>query len=91
MWDGNNFPSICVQFFTSQNWNYQFGIKIKQKICLSLSKLLSSLMLLPDTWCKGPMFRKTWEESESEKVKAENAASAMLIGIQVPAIQMPSR
>ena len=91
MWDGNNFPSICVQFLTSQNWNYQFGIKLKQKIGLSLSKLLSSLMLLPDTWCKGPTFRKTTEESESEKVKAENAASAMLIGVQVPAIQMPSR
>ena len=32
--DGNIFPSIFEQLFTSQNWNYQIFIKIEQKLGL---------------------------------------------------------
>mgnify|MGYP003329587675 CR=1 FL=1 len=34
-------------------------------------------MLLPDTWCKGPMFRKTWEESEMKDALVYNIANHM--------------
>ena len=44
--DGNIFPSIFEQFFTSQNWNFQIWIKNEQKLGLYFYKFWNSLFPL---------------------------------------------
>ena len=49
--DGNIFPSIFEQFFTSPNWNFQIWIKNEQKLGLYFYKFWNSLFPLLSPQC----------------------------------------